>query len=226
MSALTKTDLFGESINKGNNNPINITKDEKQKDEKQKDEQPKNEQPKVVQGKATEPTASDSNSEYESESESVQPEEEEEVDDMEIAWELLDSARLIYSSLPVPTSQTDTILADIHMTLGDISAESLSWQLAIEDYLVSLDLKKKMLKESNRQLAEMHYKIALAYEYLKDFQATKDHLEKSIGVLNMKIGELLASSGDKGKVNLYLIKYMIIRGNLNLNYPLLNSRKK
>ena len=57
------------------------------------------------------------------------------------------------------------------------------------------------MEESNRQLAEMHYKIALAYEYEGMFDETKVHLEKSIGVLKQKINELSLLIGDKGKVS-------------------------
>lgn len=82
-------------------------------------------------------------------------------------------------------------LADILMTLGDISAEGSLWQLAIEDYLVSLDIKRDVLEHNNRRLAEMYYKIAVAFEYLVLFEDAKTYYEKGVEVLIAKRAELV-----------------------------------
>ncbi|KAL7753605.1 hypothetical protein RI367_000536 [Sorochytrium milnesiophthora] len=128
-----------------------------------------------------------------------------EIDDFQIAFEVLDVARIIYrqmldGQLPLeldePSAADDDAsapaaaddgkgkakqtddgdradklvkvqykLAEVCATLGDVSLESESFEQAIEDYNIALTMKTDLLEPSNRQLAELHYKLALSIEY-------------------------------------------------------------
>lgn len=130
-------------------------------------------------------------------------EQEQEDDDMQIAWETLDAARILYLKRPDLKNEDLLRVADIHLTLGDISLESENWDQAITDFMEALELKTRILPSTSRQFAELHYKIALVYDYKMDYANAKEHLERSITVLKAKKEELKAVTtlpeGDKGK---------------------------
>ncbi|KAI9202115.1 uncharacterized protein BJ171DRAFT_515736 [Polychytrium aggregatum] len=130
------------------------------------------------------------------------PEEEdegEEEDDMQLAWDILELARISYERMEDP-EKCKPKLAAVHMALGDISLESERWREAVEDYLLSVKLKESYLSDDNRQLAEVHYKLALALEYSERPQDALGHVEKTIHVLEKRVA-LLESISSGGSEN-------------------------
>jgi urease accessory protein UreE len=57
----------------------------------------------------------------------------EETDDLELAWENLDLARLILSKMEDKESQLK--LGDVHIVLGDVSLESENFELAVQVFI-------------------------------------------------------------------------------------------
>lgn len=120
-------------------------------------------------------------------------------DDFAVAWDVLDLARVLYHK--VGTEEALLKLGDVHMALGDVSLESENFEQAVADFREALLVKESRLESDDRQLAEAHYKLALALEF-SPTEASKasEHITKAIGVLKQRIERLngLLGSG-KGK---------------------------
>lgn len=109
-------------------------------------------------------------------------------DDLELAWEALDLARLIYEQIPnCPAG----LLADIRMDLGDVSMEGEAFDQAIDDYNVAIEL--LMREESSaalnqtRALAAALFKKAMALEYANRLEQAMEPLSKAIELIKAKI---------------------------------------
>lgn len=119
-------------------------------------------------------------------------------DDFSVAWQVLDLARLIYTDMPDEENQLK--LSAVYFMLGDISMETENFEQALKDYNECLALRCKYLSPSNRLLAEIYYKLCMAYEYSGEKENAISSVTHSIKVLHMRRDELLKSSAEgKGK---------------------------
>ncbi|KAJ3349336.1 hypothetical protein GGF32_005658 [Allomyces javanicus] len=75
--------------------------------------------------------------------------------------------------------------AEVVATLGDVSLESESFGQAVDDYTTALALHTALLAPTDRQLAELHYKLALALEYGGEapLEQALDHLVQARNVM-------------------------------------------
>mmetsp|Transcript_25161 Transcript_25161/g.35440 ORF Transcript_25161/g.35440 Transcript_25161/m.35440 type:complete len:534 (+) Transcript_25161:112-1713(+) len=101
--------------------------------------------------------------------------EEEQADDLQIAWENLESARhivseLISSSSPaMPETKDQKLkldLAQIHLRLGDLQRTNGRYMDAISDYTSCLELRKPILGEYDRKVADAYYMLGLVSNML------------------------------------------------------------
>ncbi|RDA82548.1 hypothetical protein CP532_0933, partial [Ophiocordyceps camponoti-leonardi (nom. inval.)] len=104
-------------------------------------------------------------------------------DELAMAFEILDLARVCYlkqlqnheassdkdksaqDPLPPALRHMKERLADTHDCLAEISLENERYQDAIEDGRVSLKYKKELYPEDSEIIAEAHYKLSLALEF-------------------------------------------------------------
>lgn len=111
----------------------------------------------------------------------------EEEDDFQLAWEVLDVARLIYSKQETP--QARQLTADIHMDLGDLQMENEQFKLAIEDYRKAAVLIEGLIAAEagsvglKRALASTQFKLAMAHEYDNDAPAALPPLSSALALL-------------------------------------------
>lgn len=107
-------------------------------------------------------------------------------DDLKIAWEALDTARVIYQR-EFHDGKVDKYrsnLADVYDLLGDISVESEAFLQAIEDYKECIRvLQTDLINNRARHIAEAYYKMAVAYEYSNDCNSAKEYVEKAFELL-------------------------------------------
>ncbi|KAG0299499.1 hypothetical protein BGZ97_003679, partial [Linnemannia gamsii] len=125
--------------------------------------------------------------------------EDEEQDDFAVAWDVLDLARVLFHRMG--TEEALLKLGDVHIALGDVSLESENFEQAVTDYREAITVKEARLEADDRQLAEAHYKLALALEYSPTESAlAQEHIHKASNVLKDRIQKLngLLASG-KGK---------------------------
>lgn len=103
-------------------------------------------------------------------------------DDLQLAWEVLDTARIIYSKQP-SDKQNDLCLAKVHIALGDVGMESELFDTSATDYKNALSLESQWLDKDDRALAELHYKIACAYELGNNYPSAIEHVNHCLNML-------------------------------------------
>ncbi|KAI7883693.1 hypothetical protein K492DRAFT_175028 [Lichtheimia hyalospora FSU 10163] len=128
----------------------------------------------------------DGQEEEDQEQDEQQDDEEDEEDDFQTAWEILDLSRVILEK--IDDKETRLKLADVHLCLGDVSVETEKFDQALPDYRKALEIKKKLLDQSDRQLAEAHYKLALALEFsTSEEDQAGEEIKNAIQVLKKRI---------------------------------------
>jgi tetratricopeptide (TPR) repeat protein len=80
--------------------------------------------------------------------------------DLEIAWECLDVARVIYSRMEGRESQL--ALARAQLRLGDCHMESDRFDMALEEYKACLEIRSRLLPKFDRNLADVLIQMMIA----------------------------------------------------------------
>ena len=93
-----------------------------------------------------------------------QPEEAEDADDMQVAWENLELARIIYEKHG-GAEQHASDLAEIHNYTGDIYSEQEKFEEAIDEYNKCINMLGHLPKEDKRRVAQVYFKQALAQQF-------------------------------------------------------------
>ncbi|XP_044882934.1 nuclear autoantigenic sperm protein isoform X1 [Mauremys mutica] len=119
------------------------------------------------------------------EDKSFQESEEDEVGNLELAWDMLELAKVIYKRQETKEAQLHA--AQAHLKLGEVSVESENYAQAIEEFQACLALQQKYLDAHDRLLAESHYQLALAYHYNSQFDEAILQFSKSVEVIDKRM---------------------------------------
>ncbi|XP_054690032.1 nuclear autoantigenic sperm protein isoform X1 [Grus americana] len=122
------------------------------------------------------------------EDKSLQESEEDEIGNLELAWDMLELAKVIYKRQETKEAQLHA--AQAHLKLGEVSIESENYTQAIEEFQACLALQQKYLEAHDRLLAESHYQLALAYHYNSQFDEAVLQFGKSIEVIDKRMAML------------------------------------
>ncbi|XP_052522950.1 nuclear autoantigenic sperm protein [Tympanuchus pallidicinctus] len=114
--------------------------------------------------------------------------EEEEIGNLELAWDMLELAKVIYKRQETKEAQLHA--AQAHLKLGEVSIESENYVQAIEEFQACLALQQKYLEAHDRLLAESHYQLALAYHYNSQFDEAVQQFGKSVEVIDKRMAML------------------------------------
>ncbi|XP_015725772.1 nuclear autoantigenic sperm protein isoform X3 [Coturnix japonica] len=114
--------------------------------------------------------------------------EEEEIGNLELAWDMLELAKVIYKRQETKEAQLHA--AQAHLKLGEVSIESENYVQAIEEFQACLALQQKYLEAHDRLLAESHYQLALAYHYNSQFDEAVLQFGKSMEVIDKRMAML------------------------------------
>ncbi|XP_019486468.1 PREDICTED: nuclear autoantigenic sperm protein isoform X3 [Hipposideros armiger] len=132
------------------------------------------------------------------ENKSLQENEEEEIGNLELAWDMLDLAKIIFKRQE--TKEAQLYAAQAHLKLGEVSVESENYVQAVEEFQACLNLQEQYLEAHDRLLAETHYQLGLAYGYnsqydeaVAQFSKSIEVIEKRMAVLNEQMKEAEAS---------------------------------
>ncbi|XP_062285157.1 nuclear autoantigenic sperm protein-like [Scomber scombrus] len=120
----------------------------------------------------------------------------EEVDNLQLAWEMLEVAKVIYTRKEAKEDQL--MAAQTHLKLGEVSAESGNYTQALEDFQECLKLQLKHLDSDSRLLAETHYQLGLTYNMDHQYSQAIEELNSSISVIKSRL-ENLQGLMDKAK---------------------------
>ncbi|XP_075566978.1 nuclear autoantigenic sperm protein isoform X1 [Pelecanus crispus] len=122
------------------------------------------------------------------EDKSLQESEEDEIGNLELAWDMLELAKVIYKRQETKEAQLHA--AQAHLKLGEVSIESENYVQAIEEFQACLALQQKYLEAHDRLLAESHYQLALAYHYNSQFDEAVLQFGKSMEVIDKRMAML------------------------------------
>ena len=89
-----------------------------------------------------------------------------EADDLELAFQCFEVARLAYEKMPGAELSLD--LAEVLECIGEVHMENEHWTPAVSEFASSLSIKEKKLPAGDRQLAHLHFLMA---------QASASHME-------------------------------------------------
>jgi len=113
---------------------------------------------------------------------------EEEVGNLQLAWEMLEVAKVIYKRKEAKEDQL--MAAQTHLKLGEVSAESGNYTQALEDFQECLKLQLKHLDSDSRLLAETHYQLGLTYSLNLQYSQAIEELHSSISVIKSRLVKL------------------------------------
>uniref|UniRef100_A0A8D0DYR5 Nuclear autoantigenic sperm protein n=1 Tax=Salvator merianae TaxID=96440 RepID=A0A8D0DYR5_SALMN len=123
--------------------------------------------------------------------------EEDEVGNLELAWDMLELAKVIYKRQDTKEAQLHA--AQAHLKLGEVSIESENYVQAIEEFHSCLTLQQKYLEAHDRLLAETHYHLGLAYHYNNQYDEAVLQFSKSVEVIDKRMVMLTDRLKTKGE---------------------------
>ncbi|XP_069020594.1 histone-binding protein N1/N2-like isoform X2 [Embiotoca jacksoni] len=133
-------------------------------------------------------TQGDQTAEKDSEEEEEEEEEEEDVGNLQLAWEMLEVAKVIYKRKD--TKEDQLMAAQAHLKLGEVSAESGNYTQALEDFKECLKLQMNHLESDSRLLAETNYHLGLTYSLNFQYAQAIEALDRSIAVIKSRLDKL------------------------------------
>jgi hypothetical protein len=128
---------------------------------------------------------------------------EDEVDNLQLAWEIFETARNIFMK-----HNDETNLAKVHTKLGEISIASGNYELAVEDLKKSLSILNKVAVTKPRQIADAHFQLYSAYSANYNFDLAeielrnaKNILEEQLRTLDEKLKDVATESDEAKQIN-------------------------
>jgi len=119
---------------------------------------------------------------------------EEEPSNLQLAWEMLELAKVIYTKVvdTWPKADDTTIkpfeekLHRTILTLGEISIENENYSQAVED--IQMCLKKEgAFKKDSRLVAETHYQLGVAQGFNSQYDAAVESLNSAIQIIQERV---------------------------------------
>ncbi|KAM9324630.1 nuclear autoantigenic sperm protein [Gastrophryne carolinensis] len=132
--------------------------------------------------------AEDAESEDGEENEETEEKDEDEVGNLQLSWEMLELAKVIYKRQEHKEAKLKA--AQAHLKLGEVGVESENYTQAVEDFQACLDIQKEHLEAHDRLLAETCYQLGLAYHYCSKHEEAISQFTKSIEVIEQRMAML------------------------------------
>merc|ERR1711942_310042 len=132
---------------------------------------------------------------------------EEEPSNLQLAWEMLELAKVIYPKVLGTADEKDKKaieekLCRVILTLGEVSIENENYSQAVEDIKMCLKKQEAFSKDS-RLVAETHYQLGVAQGFNSQYDEAVESLNSAIQIIKERVKNikgLKSSSGDKKEV--------------------------
>eukprot|EP00091_Calanus_sinicus_P011289 TRINITY_DN255_c0_g1_i2.p1 TRINITY_DN255_c0_g1~~TRINITY_DN255_c0_g1_i2.p1 ORF type:complete len:485 (-),score=232.46 TRINITY_DN255_c0_g1_i2:77-1441(-) len=116
-------------------------------------------------------------------------EEEEEPSNLQLAWEMLELAKVVYTK-QIETgaenkSEMEEKLCSSILALGEVSIENENYSQAVEDIKLCLEKQKNLPKDS-RIIAETHYQLGVAQGFNAQYDEAVESLNSAIKIIKEK----------------------------------------
>jgi len=118
---------------------------------------------------------------------SQEDDEEEDVPSIQLAFEVLDLARVIYTQQKERSREESLKLSQVYLKLGEVAMENENFEDAVAMLKDCLELQKSMLTPDDRWLAETHYQLGAAYTMASDFDSGLQHANSAVEVIQCRI---------------------------------------
>ncbi|XP_023650178.1 nuclear autoantigenic sperm protein-like isoform X3 [Paramormyrops kingsleyae] len=115
-------------------------------------------------------------------------ESEEEVGNLQLAWEMLEVAKVIYKRKEDKEDQLKA--AQAYLKLGEVGVESGNYSQALQDFQQCLELQQKYLPPHSRLLAETHYQLGVTFSYACQYLQAVQHFSSSVKVIEHRMALL------------------------------------
>ncbi|KAL8590378.1 hypothetical protein ACOMHN_011592 [Nucella lapillus] len=123
-----------------------------------------------------------------SQEEGQESEDSDAIPNLQLSWEFLDLAKLIYARDSSKDGQLKA--ADAYLKLGEVSLESEQYEQAIFDMESCLEIQKKNLEPCDRAIAETYYQLGLACQMDKQMDKAKESFTSALMGLQNKMEKL------------------------------------
>merc|ERR1739848_215984 len=111
-------------------------------------------------------------------------EEEEDPSNLQLAWEMLELAKSIFSKHADSLEAADPVRLELESKLSE------NYPQAIEDLTMCLRRRQDLLPEDNRSVAETHYQLGVALGFNTQFDEAVNALNDAISVLEKRVTNL------------------------------------
>lgn len=135
-------------------------------------------------------TSSEANKGEENSSGEVKAEEEE-ATDLQVAWEVLELAKLIFEKRKDGDLKK---LSETYIVLGEVAMESENFDGAVNDIQKGIEIQANICDASSRLLSESYYKLGLALSMNSKTDGAIDAYTKSAKILQARLDKLKEES--------------------------------
>lgn len=172
--------------------------DEKKSDEIEVDQETKEGESKMEEGEE-EDGEEEEEGEGEGSKEKSQDEDEDDVPNLQLAWEMLELAKIIF--LRQEDKEMKLKAAETFLKLGEVGLETEQYAQSIEDFTECLKIQKEYLECDDRLLAETYYQLGLAYSFNAQFDESIDNYRHATKGIETKIAKLekIIEENESGK---------------------------
>jgi len=128
------------------------------------------------------------------EGDSEKKDEEEEPSNLQLAWEMLELAKMVYTkqaeeSAVDTKAEIEEKLCSTMLALGEVSLENENYKQAVEDIRMCLK-KQEILPKDSRVVAETHYQLGVALGFNSEFEEAVESLNSAIKIIKERINKI------------------------------------
>jgi len=117
-------------------------------------------------------------------------EEDEDVSNLQLAWEMLELAKVIYQRQEEGNKAMSLKAAQVFLKLGEVGLESENYPQSIEDFQSCLKIQETHMEADDRCLAESHYQLGVAHSFSDDFDKSIESFTKATKIIEERIANL------------------------------------
>ncbi|CAH8659388.1 unnamed protein product [Schistosoma margrebowiei] len=122
------------------------------------------------------------------ESEAAKSDDEDEVSNLQIAWEVIEVAKKLFSQKDDEESKLN--VAECLEKLGEISREKEDYDQAVLDLKECLEIRTSILGQKDRRVAESHYQLGTTYAVSGDLENASSSFKASVECLKLLAGDI------------------------------------
>jgi len=117
-------------------------------------------------------------------------EDEEEVSNLQLSWEMLELAKVIYEKQKEEKPEMKKKIAQVFLKLGEVGLESENYTQSVEDFKSCLKIQEEVLQADDRCIAETHYQLGVANSFADEFDLAIECFSTAVKIIETRISNL------------------------------------